>query len=84
MIAASAILASWLRTQEHYRDAKGRDALRYAQAETLWKTIDYRTFFALNGTMRDNPFMQVIWGIGNHRVFDLFAAAWMVLLFLIY
>jgi membrane-associated phospholipid phosphatase len=46
--------------------------------------MDQGTFLALNGTMKNNPVMQVIWGIGNHRAFDLFAAAWMVLLFIIY
>ena len=84
MAVASALLGSWLRCQESYRDERGRPALRYTQTETLWKTMDYNAFSALNGTMKDNPVMQVIWGIGNHRAFDLFAAAWMVLLFVIY
>jgi membrane-associated phospholipid phosphatase len=34
--------------------------------------------------MKDRPLMQVVWGVGNHRAFDLFAAAWMVLLFVVY
>ncbi|MCC7299635.1 MAG: phosphatase PAP2 family protein [Verrucomicrobia bacterium] len=84
MILASAVLVSWLRCQESYRDHKGRSALRYTQEETLWKQIDYRAFLTLNGTMKNCPAMQVIWGVGNHRAFDLFAAAWMGLLFVIY
>jgi membrane-associated phospholipid phosphatase len=34
--------------------------------------------------MKDSSAMQTVWGLTNHRSFDLFAAAWMVVLFLIY
>ena len=84
MMLAVAVFSSWLRCQEGYRDEKGCWCLRYTQQESLWKKVDYSTFLKLNGTMENNAVMQTIWGITNHRTFDLAAAAWMVLLFGIY
>ena len=84
MILAAAIFSSWLRCQESYKDEKGRPALRYTQQDSLWKTVDCNVFLTLNGTMKDNAFMQTLWGVTNNRAFDLAAAAWMVLLFVIY
>lgn len=84
MAAAVLIFGSWVRTQESYPDQKGRPTLRYPQQESVWKTLDYNFFLKLNGTMKDSPLMQRIWGVGNHRAFDLAAASWMLLLFLIY
>jgi membrane-associated phospholipid phosphatase len=84
MALAAALFGSWMRTQESCRDQKGRPAVRYAQQDSLWKTIDSNVFLAMNGTMKDNPVMQTVWGIANHRAFDLVAAAWMGLLFAIY
>ena len=81
MMLAVAVFSSWLRCQEGYRDEKGRWCLRYTQRESLWKKVDYNAFLKLNGTMKNNAVMQTIWGITNHRAFDLAAAAWMVLLF---
>ena len=84
LLTAAAVFGSWLRTQESCRDSKGRWALRYTPQDSLWKKMDQETFLALNGTMKNNPVAQVLWGVTNHRAFDLFAAAWMVLLFIIY
>jgi membrane-associated phospholipid phosphatase len=84
MILAASLFSSWLRCQESYRDEKGRPALRYTQQDSPWKTVDYNVFLTLNGTMKGNAFMQTLWGATNHRAFDLTAAAWMVLLFVIY
>jgi Kdo2-lipid A phosphotransferase len=78
------IFSSWFRCQESYRDYKGRWAIRYTQQDSLWKKMDYSVFLALNGTMKNSPAMQRIWGVTNHRAFDLAAASWMVLLFVIY
>jgi len=83
-LLAFAVFSSWLRCQESYKDHKGRQALRYTQQDSLWKKVDQGTFLALNGTMKNNAVAQVLWGVTNHRAFDLFAAAWMVILFLIY
>jgi len=84
MVLAVTLFASWFRCQESYRDHKGRQAVRYTQQDSLWKKMDYSVFLALNGTMRDNPVMQTVWGVTNHRAFDLVAASWMVLLFVIH
>ncbi|MDD3276824.1 MAG: phosphatase PAP2 family protein [Kiritimatiellales bacterium] len=84
MMFAAVIFSSWVRTQESYRDEKGRPALCYTQKESLWKKMDYHFFLILNGTMKDSPLMQRIWGVGNHRSFDLVSASWMAMLFLIY
>jgi membrane-associated phospholipid phosphatase len=84
MLMAAALFGSWFRCQENYRDGKGRWFIRYAPQESLWKTVDYNVFLTLNGTMRDNPVMQKVWGVSNHRSFDLASAAWMAVLFLIY
>lgn len=83
-VLAVALFGSWFRCQESYRDGKGRFSVRYTQQESLWKTVDHRVFLTMNGTMRDNPVMQKVWGISNHRAFDLAAAAWMAALFLVY
>lgn len=84
MVVAVVLLGSWLGSQEVYKDNKDRLALRYVPTETLWKKIDYKAFLTLNGTMKERPAMQMLWGVGNHRCFDLVSAAWMVLLFMIY
>ena len=84
MVLAVTLFASWFRCQEGYKDHKGRQAVRYTQQDSLWKKMDYSVFLALNGTMKDNPVMQTVWGVTNHRAFDLAAASWMVLLFVIY
>lgn len=84
MILAVTIFSSWVHCQESFVGEKGRWTLRYTQQDSLWKKIDYGVFYALNGTMKDNPVMQTIWGVTNHRAFDLIAAAWMILIFLIY
>jgi len=84
MLMGCLIFFSWLRTQEGYQDDKGRYGLRYSQQDSLWKKIDQNVFLSLNGTMRDNPAMQWVWGVTNHRSFDLVAAMWMVLIFLMY
>jgi membrane-associated phospholipid phosphatase len=84
MVLAVTIFSSWFRCQESYRDHKGRWAVRYTQQDSLWKKMDYSVFLALNGTMKNNPVMQTVWGVTNHRAFDLAAASWMVLLFVIY
>ena len=84
MVLAVTLFSSWFRCQESYKDHKGRWAVRYTQQDSLWKKMDYSVFLALNGTMKDNPVMQTVWGVTNHRAFDLAAASWMVLLFLIY
>jgi len=84
MAFAVTLFSSWFRCQESYKDNKGRWALRYTQQDSLWKKMDYNAFLALNGTMKNNPAMQMIWGVTNHRAFDLAAASWMVFLFIIY
>ena len=84
MVAACVLLGSWLKTQESCRDNKDRLVMRYVQTDTLWKKIDHAAFFALNGTMKDHRAMQWLWGVGNHRLFDLVSASWMVLLFVVY
>ena len=84
MVLAVTLFSSWFRCQESYKDHKGRWAVRYTQQDSLWKKMDYSVFLALNGTMKDNPVMQTVWGVTNHRAFDLAAASWMVLLFIIY
>ncbi|NOU36442.1 MAG: phosphatase PAP2 family protein [Kiritimatiellaceae bacterium] len=84
MVLAAVLFGSWFRCQEGYNDVKGRPALRYTQQDSFWKAIDSNVFLAMNGTMKDNPVMQTVWGIANHRAFDLVAAAWMGLLFVIY
>lgn len=84
MVLAVTLFSSWFRCQESYRDYKGRQAVHYTQQDSLWKKVDYSVFLALNGTMKDNPVMQTVWGVTNHRAFDLAAASWMVLLFVIY
>ncbi len=84
MVLAVTLFSSWFRCQESYRDYKGRWAVRYTQQDSLWKKMDYSVFLALNGTMKNNPIMQRVWGVTNHRAFDLASASWMVLLFIIY
>ncbi len=84
MVLAVTLFSSWFRCQESYRDHKGRWAVRYTQQDSLWKKMDYSVFLALNGTMKNNSAMQMVWGVTNHRAFDLAAASWMVLLFVIY
>ncbi len=81
---AVTIFSSWLRCQESYHDEDGVWFLRYTQQDSLWKTVDSNVFLALNGTMRNSATMQTVWGIANHRAFDLAALFWMVLLFVIY
>lgn len=84
MSVACVILVSWLRSQESYDDYKGRWSLRYSQQDSVWKNVDQNVFLALNGTMKNSRAVQMLWGLTNHRSFDLFAAAWMVVLFVIY
>jgi Kdo2-lipid A phosphotransferase len=81
---AVTVFSSWMRCQESYHDEDGVWFLRYTQQDSLWKTVDSNVFLALNGTMRNSAAMQTVWGIANHRAFDLAALSWMVLLFVIY
>lgn len=84
MVSAVVLFISWAQVQERYSDKNGRPALCYSQQESVWKTLDYNFFLKLNGTLKNSSLMQRIWGVGNHRSFDLVSASWMVLLFLIY
>ncbi len=81
---AVTVFSSWMRCQESYHDEDGVWFLRYTQQDSLWKTVDSSVFLTLNGTMRNSAAMQTVWGIANHRAFDLAALSWMVLLFVIY
>jgi membrane-associated phospholipid phosphatase len=81
---AVTVFSSWLRCQESHHDEDGVWFLRYTQQDSLWKTVDSSVFLALNGAMRNSAAMQTLWGVANHRAFDLAALSWMVLLFIIY
>lgn len=78
------LFLSWQNTQEIYEYEPGKTTYRYASEPSLWKQLDYAVFLTLNGTMKDSPVMQKLWGISNYRAFDLLPALWMLSIYLIY
>lgn len=48
---------------------------------SLWMELDNRAFWAMNNSLADGWAWQWLWAITNHRLFDLVAAASMLLLF---
>lgn len=75
---------SWQNTQEIYEYKPGKTTYRYTAEPSVWKQLDYTVFLTLNGTMKDSPVMQKLWGITNYRAFDLIPALWMLSIYLIY
>ena len=75
---------SWQNTQEIYEYKPGKTTYQYTAEPSVWKQLDYAVFLTLNGTMKDSPVMQTLWGITNYRAFDLIPALWMLSIYLIY
>ncbi len=80
-LAAVLLYVSWYRTQEISTVDGGQRVIRYAKEEheSVWKRIDYGTFKALNGSLRDRETAQTFWALTNNRATDLMSAACMAL-----
>lgn len=78
------LFGSWLHSQEPFVRGPGKEGYQYSEEQTLWKTIDYAVFRTLNGNIEGNDAMIFLWGVTNHRSFDLPPLIWMISIFLIY